>query len=270
MTDLVVAFFDIETGNDPFGEKQGPMWPLLPFEEIRFAVGVVRYVHFRKETTPKGTKYGHALLLENVHFSPGALLADLLRPICHVVCGYNAVQFDVPILAAKAGTLDGPAYTQAPALDRRLRAKLFDPLDWLAKESGHPHLAKLDAFREGLELRPFTHNGLPVGGAEVPILWQRGALWTVVEKCKADVAVLDQLVHAGLYGRLPVDHLNQTWTDATGELHEARVAQWRSPHTDKGGKWRYLVDTRPWWEELAATAIVARNHPSPTASPSSP
>lgn len=331
MRTLTLAIYDLETSNNPFIETgTRGNWPLRPFDEIGFAVGVVRFVTFWRNEKGHVTRARRA---ENVHFSPVALLDDLLRPWVHAVVAYNGVHFDNRVLTAAAVWPDPGVFLETggapPTEDQRaqwaqhlarcglpassaqfiadhdgahaarylarvelhrehsrlilpgavglaapreavlaaLDARTFDPLRVLGELTGHPHVAKLDYFRQGMKLKPFLIDGAEVTGADVPRLWQEGAVWSVVDKCRADVNVLEELLHHAFFGgasaRLLVPTLNRTFTDSGGNLVEVPIEAFLSPHADSGAENRYRIPTADWWDRVSTLARTSR--PSPGA-----
>lgn len=323
MQTLTLAIYDLETSNNPFLE-QGTRgnWTLRPLDEIGFAVGIVRWVTFWRDAK------GHvkrARRAENVHFSPVALLDDLLRPWAHAVVGYNALHFDNRVVTAAAvwdepGVYLGidPTTAEAAALEERiaaagvpraaaryvanldpgtaaafaarvelhrehsrlilpgtvgigatrdqvlqvLNARTFDPLRVLAEVTGHLHVAKLDYFRRGMKLDPFLVDGAEVTGADVPRMWNEGLVWSVVDKCRHDVHVLEELMHHAFFGgegaRLQVPTLNRTYTDPDGRTVEVPIEAFLAPNADAGAENRYRIPTADWWDRVSTLARASR------------
>lgn len=324
MQTFTLALYDVESANDPF-----PDGKRLDDDEVTYAVGVVRYVTFWRRADGQ---VGRATRLENVHFSPVALLDDLFRPWVHAVAAYNGRHFDNPVVVANAVAKLPAVYVQAPegwgddlppralemgiglqsaglsptvrvlhdrgradaeadafrawvsrnrahsrmippgtvglvaprpAVLDALNARTFDPLRELAEITGHPHVAKLDYFREGMTMQPFTIDGAEVSGAEVPELWRQGRVWDVVAKCRHDVGVLEELLHHAFFGgpgkaRLQTPKLNRTWTDGDGNRQEAFLEAFLAPNADNGAVNRYRIPTRDWWDRVAAIAATSR------------
>ncbi len=151
----------------------------------------------------------------------------------------------------------GLAAPRAAVLEA-LNARTFDPLAELADLTGHPHVAKLDYFREGMKLEPFKLDGAEVTGADVPRMWEEGLVWSVVDKCRHDVNVLEELMHHAFFGgasaRLQTPSLNRTYVDGNGKTVEVPVEAWLAPAADSGAINRYRIPTGDWWDRIAAIA----------------
>lgn len=135
-----------------------------------------------------------------------------------------------------------------------LNARTFDPHFELAQMTGHPHVAKLDYFREALEVPSFDVDGAHVAGAEIPRLWQEGAIWTVVGKCRNDLDVLEQLLHQAFFGgaraKLLAGRLNTTWRDGGGALHEVDLSVFHAPEHLGDVRYRYHLPTGDWFDKV--------------------
>lgn len=131
-----------------------------------------------------------------------------------------------------------------------LRARCFDPQKALERLTGHPHVCTLDDMREGLTLEPFTMDGKEVDHADLPRMFREGLPWDVVEVCRNDVKVLEELMHQALGGNSPRIFLNRM-RDTMPDGTKVGLRRYESP---VAGKWKYHVPTAGWWEQLEAIA----------------
>ena len=143
-----------------------------------------------------------------------------------------------------------------------LNGRTFDPLAVLGEITGHPHVAKLDYWREGMTLKPFVVDGEEVSGAAVPRLWGEGQLRTCLDKCRHDLDVLEELMHHAFFGgaraRLQTQRLNSSYLDAEGVRHEVPLDAWLSPKADAGATCRYRIPTSDWWDRITQIASDTR------------
>lgn len=141
-----------------------------------------------------------------------------------------------------------------------LNARTLDPLAELARLTGHPHVAKLEYFRDLGKVAPFEIDGQAVTGAEVPGMWQDGRVWDVVAKCRNDLDVLEELVHHALWGgdraELRTKKLNRYYTGEHGETVEVPIDAWENPTA--GAEFRYRLPTGDWWDRLVSIARSTR------------
>jgi len=98
MNPIVIAHFDIETATNQ-GDEPGQI-PWDDHNRIEFACGVIQWTLYLRDEAQATT--ARKELQTNVYFSPLAMIDDLLQPWAHVICGYNAHHFDLPVLVHQA------------------------------------------------------------------------------------------------------------------------------------------------------------------------
>jgi hypothetical protein len=236
MNPIVVAVFDIETSTNQGGEPGQVPWG--DHDRIGFACGVICWyaIHLENKT------FRGSVLQTNCYWSPIAMLDDLLRPWAHVLCGYNAHRFDLPVLVHQAiPPLPGPwLQTVDPAVVARVARVMalaggYHPLVQLV---GPPARVTVPWWRR---LLPVPWQGHHAATVEAMRAWKAlGRAYSSLVPTGATVLSQDrETLLATLQARL-FDPLR--WLEAlTGAPHVAKLDYLREGLERP----EYLVDGNP-------------------------